>query len=252
LPNLTVVGLDETVKTGADGRFQLPGVGRERVVGLRIEGPGLQAQTVYIVPRSAEEVKGLMLSRRERVNEELDPGPALYSPSFRHVANPTRPIIGKVYDAKTGKPLSGVHVSGASERGWWQNHVSAETDARGEYRLVGLGKAELYRLTAFTSEGHAYLPAGKKVSETPGLEPIVQDFQMVRGVRVEGRLTDKATGKPLRGAIWYVPLSGNKSIDKTPGADFFRFVSQSTSSDNKGKFSVVVLPGFGALFGRAG
>src|SRR5439155_1294205 len=136
------------------------GVGRERLVSLRVEGPTIQAQTIYIVPRSTDEVKALMLDRRERMNEEFDPGPALYPPSFRLVANPTRLIVGKVCDARSGKPLPG--------------------------------------------------------------------------------------------SIWYVPLAGNKSLGTTPGSDFYRFVLQSTSSDKDGKFSVVVLPGFGALFGRAG
>ena len=94
LPNLALLGLEEKVETERDGRFQLRGVGRERLVNLRIEGPSIQAQTIYIVPRDGEEVKALMLERRERMNEEIDPGPALYPPSFRLVANPTRPIVG--------------------------------------------------------------------------------------------------------------------------------------------------------------
>jgi RNA polymerase sigma factor (sigma-70 family) len=252
LPNLAILGLEEKVQTDRDGKFELRGVGRERLVSLRVEGPTIQAQTIYVVPRSADEVKALMLDRRDRMNAEIDPGPALYPPTFRLVANPTRPIIGKVCDARTGKPLAGVHINGSAERGWWQNHVSTQTDAQGHYQLLGLAKAESYRLTAFASEGNAYLPAGKKVRETQGLEPIAVDFEMARGVRVEGRMIDKATGKPLRGAIWYVPLAGNKSLGTTPGSDFYRFVSASHNADKDGKFNLVVLPGFGAIFGRAG
>src|SRR5438132_2077608 len=178
LPDLAIPGLQGKVQTDRDGKFQMRGVGRERLVSLRVEGRLIQAQTIYIVPRSPDEVKALMLDRRERMNEEIDPGPALYPPSFRLVANPTRPIVGKVCDARTGKPLAGVHINGSAKRGWWENHVSTQSDAQGHYQLLGLAKAEAYRLTAYVPESQAYLPAGKQVRETQGLDPTLLAVQL--------------------------------------------------------------------------
>ena len=45
------------VQTAADGRVQIKGIGRERVVGLRVEGPTIATQQLRAMTRPAESDK---------------------------------------------------------------------------------------------------------------------------------------------------------------------------------------------------
>ncbi len=51
------------VTTGADGRFQIRGIGRERFVHLRLDGPTIATQIVNVMTRPGEKIR-LPLSRR--------------------------------------------------------------------------------------------------------------------------------------------------------------------------------------------
>src|SRR5262249_37254364 len=117
---------------------------------------------------------------------------------------PTRPVVGVVRDKDTGKPLAGVTVR--SHDGL----VRTTTDKDGRYRLVGLPKGPGNKLIA--AGGHGYwapandlpcLSAIREVGDTPGLEPITIDVALKRGVRVKGRILDKATGKPVQAGFDY-------------------------------------------------
>ena len=80
--------------------------------------------------------------------------------------------------------------------------IEATTDAQGHYRLTGLPKAPAYRLFIEPGQGQPYTratfvtPAG-----SPALEPIAFDIALKRGVLVRGRVTDKATGRPVSGYV---------------------------------------------------
>ena len=50
------------------------------------------------------------------------------------------------------------------------------------------------------------------VPDTAGLDPATVDFELKRGVWVEGRLTDKVTGKPVRGSVDYFALDANPIV----------------------------------------
>ena len=174
--------------------------------------------------------------------------PLIYPPTFEHTAGPTKIVTGTVREYGSGKPLAGIKINANGVGSWWQNNVDARSDEKGQFRLVGLPKANSYSLMTFAGEGSSYLPAGKRVTGTGGLEPLQVDFELVRGVRIEGRLLDKATGKPVpAGHVIYVPLKGNSFFDKTPGTDFFKFVHQSYMSDREGKYSFSALPGLGMV-----
>jgi RNA polymerase sigma factor (sigma-70 family) len=248
-------GLPKSVSTGADGRFSIPDAGRERMVVLLIEGPTIERKVARVLPRAAEEVKAL----REGSGQRMMPGmprsndPTIYPTTFDHTAGPTKIVAGTVREHGTAKPLAGIKINAGAEGSWWQDGAQATTDEKGQFRLVGLPKAGSYRLSTFAGEGSSYLPAGKQVTGTGGLEPLQVDFELVRGIKIEGRLLDKATGKPIpAGHVVYVPLKGNTFFDNTPGSDFFKFIHQSFMSDAQGKYSFSAMPGLGMVCAQVG
>jgi RNA polymerase sigma factor (sigma-70 family) len=248
-------GLPKNDSTGADGQFSIPDAGRERIVVLVIEGPTIEKKVVRILPRSAEEVKAL----KEAYDQRRMPGmprteaPTIYPPLFEHTAGPTKIVTGVVREHGTGKPLAGVKINAHADGSWWQDSADAVTDEKGHYRLVGLPKAGSYRLSTYAGETRNYLPAGKQATGTGGLEPLQVDFELVQGIKIEGRLIDKATGKPIpSGHVIYIPLKGNTFFDNTPGSDFFKFIHQSFMSDAQGRYRFSAMPGLGMVCAQVG
>src|SRR5262249_26238186 len=137
-------------------------------------------------------------------------GPPLYGPTFDHAANPCRVVVGTVTDQKTGKPLANVTVSGhlPPGRGWGENGAYARTDADGKYRLLGLPNADCLLAFGSADRDRTYLMLQASVGPTEGLAPATCDMALVRGVVVAGRVTDKETGRPIKGGLRYAPLSG--------------------------------------------
>jgi RNA polymerase sigma factor (sigma-70 family) len=241
-------GLPETVTADREGRFEIKGVGRERLLHLHFDGKGIESASVRVVtipgfdPKSVAPAPGAKRSPLPRA------APELYGPDFTHVAKPDAQITGIVTDAKTGKPMPGVQVTGSVENSWWENHAKTKTDADGRYRVAGLAKGARRRIVVFPGEASPYMMAGKVVVDVPGLEKSTADVRLTRGVLVRGRITDKATGKPISGAgIHYTPLSGNPFYAKAPGMEAFRMAGGSVSSDADGAFRLIVLPGVGLI-----
>ena len=246
-------GIVPPVKTDGQGRFRFTGLGKERVVVLRVEGPTIEHQVLYVLTRPGVDVTALLKTApdRLRVGKSVAPLPVIYGPSFDHTAGPTKPVVGVVRDRATGKPLADVGIS-AGAGGWWEDHVYAKTDDAGRYRLIGLpkGRARTIRVQAYASS-QDYLPTSKPVEDSEGLSALTLDFEMVQGVRVRGRITDKTTGKPVPAALWYTPLADNKYYAKIPGSDWYRFNSQGFRTEKDGSFSLLALPGSGLITVRA-
>src|SRR5262249_37601254 len=202
-------------RTDAAGRFRLRGVGRDRVASLRVAGPTIDHRVLFVLCRPGLDVKTLPPPQRR---PGLGPPtlPALYGPSFHHLAPRARPGVGKGVDRAAGKPLAGVHVIGHGAGVWWGDEARTLTDAEGRFRLVGLPKGSRYSVRAAGGLARGYLLAEKGLADTAGMAPLPLDFELVRGVRVRGRVTDKATGKPVHPALWYFPLPDNKSFKHLP------------------------------------
>ena len=97
--------------------------------------------------------------------------------------------------------------------------VEATTDAAGHYRLTGLTKAPAYQLyLGPKGVGVPYPKSSFHVSaESPGLEPVKFDVALKRGVVVRGRVTDKATGKPVTGHILAYTFADDPHVSEFPG-----------------------------------
>jgi hypothetical protein len=124
-------GQPVVLTTGADGRFKLAGVGRERVVRFHLEGPlegpAIATADLEVMTRAGEKVGGL------------------YGASFDYLAVASRPIRGVVRDMETRKPLAGVSVGIRVAFNPYPRWITV-TDNNGRYELLGLAKSPRYEL----------------------------------------------------------------------------------------------------------
>jgi RNA polymerase sigma factor (sigma-70 family) len=251
------------VKTGADGRFRITGIGRERVASLEIQGPTIE--TVQVVVRTRPGATIRVPGRRGSADE----AGTIYGATFEHAAGPTRPIEGIVRDIDTRKPLAGIMVRGGQSFGKPDRYVQAITDAQGHYRLLGLprGRGGHVRAVApvdFPLRGYGdckdgpkvprdedlpYLPAGIEVGERDGMGPIRLDINLKRGVWVTGRVVEEDTGKPVRARIEYYVFLDNPHQEGYPA--FAGTLPNYHYAGRDGAFRFVAFPGPGLLVADA-
>jgi protocatechuate 3,4-dioxygenase beta subunit len=233
-----------TTATGTDGRFQLKGIGRERVVGLILEGPTIEIQQVNVRTRP-----GALIQTSGFKEHPYSDRPLYYGATFDHLAGPTRPIVGVVRDKDTGKPLAGVTVQSdkfANHEVSGRNLVRTTSDADGRYRLTGMPGGPGNRIKAVPGAGQPYLMSLQTVPDSPGFEPATVDFVLQRGVRIQGRVLDKATGQPVQAQVEYFVFADNPHRLEAPGFDSDRL---QTKAD--GSFEFVGLPGRGLVCASA-
>lgn len=230
-------GLPENVMTDKDGRFRLTGIGRSRMVRLRISAPTIE-QILKYVPT----IPGLYANDAKSAAVEI-------------IAGPTKPITGVIRGRDKGKPLAGAAVHGQI---WsdeliemYNDGVRTVTDENGRYRIVGLPKAAKYSLTIDAAENQRYLSKWLKLADTEGLKPIVKDFDLERAVALRLRFIDSETGKPALGTVHYCPTYDNPRYEEARTSPIRR-VDQLYEPDQNGVFSFVVVPGPSIVLFTAG
>jgi protocatechuate 3,4-dioxygenase beta subunit len=249
------VALSPKVTTDAAGRFRLGGIGRNRLVIAHLDGPGIASQELRILTRPGRTI--------EVTEEKGDPEygeprkvTTYYGANFRHAAAPTRPIVGVVRDKDTKEPLAGVTIRSyarATRPGiFGRVHVvRTRSDAEGRYRLTGMPKGEGYKIVAIPGIGRPYVATHRDVPDGPGLGPVTVDFELKRGVWIEGKITDGATGKPVPGSVEYFSLESNPNLRDYPGFDstvlMFDKDAPCVATKEDGSYRVVGLPGTGLL-----
>jgi RNA polymerase sigma factor (sigma-70 family) len=222
--------------TDKAGRFEVRGVGAERLVGLEVKSAGSAHDTMAVVTRAGLDVKAINRAVAAATARGPEGGrvPLLLGPSFEHVVEPTRAIEGAVREAGSGKPVAGAIVSTAGAG-------TAVADALGRYRLVGMRKAQEYLLQVSAPKTVPLIGRWVRVPGAPGLEPVRADVELLRGVIVTGRVYDQATGKGVQGQVHFSPLPENKFAAKTPDLALY------ASADAAGCFRLVTIPGPGVL-----
>src|SRR5262249_61752364 len=105
-------GSRKTTTTDPDGRFRIDGAGRDRIVVLEFEGPGVERGSVWAMTRLAPP------SARPRPrpsNPEIQPQfSPLHGATFDYVASPSKPIEGVVRLKGTRQPLAGAPRHGSA------------------------------------------------------------------------------------------------------------------------------------------
>jgi RNA polymerase sigma factor (sigma-70 family) len=249
-------------RSDTDGRFVIPGVGRERLVELLVEGSTIETSQLFVRTRPGE-TKRFPKSRGRKAKEQI----TLHGATFVHVAGATRPIEGIVRDRETGRPLAGITIFADQLIGDRGERPFTRTDAQGHYRINGMprdGKLDLVAMTLderpsyATAKMDAWLPFKETVPylfsrlgvpRGDGREtgPIHVDFELDPGVWVTGRVLDKATGKPVMGGVVYLVKDDNPALKRLRGRDYSPIMSISHVTQPDGSFRLIAFPGRGYL-----
>ncbi len=244
-------GGSNTWTSDGDGRFEVKGVGRDRLGLLFFHSPALADSSVYVMARP-DKARGPSSPQPNRTTDTMGHGvkslsfdPRVVGATFELVFGPTKPITGVVRLKGSGKPLAGVPVHGSESA--TGTAVSARTDAEGRFRLVGLPKGRVYRIRAYPRTGiDPFLGKTITVTDTEGLKPIETTLELIRGVIVVGRLVDEATGRPVfAGASQYFKLPTNPNEGGTNQMDGGGRAAHLSVTDPA--FRLTVPPGGGAL-----
>jgi 5-hydroxyisourate hydrolase-like protein (transthyretin family) len=245
-----------TATTGADGRFELRGLGAERLVVVRSSGGGTTNTEAYVATRKGFDPKEYNEAVLRNAKSEFGTGQVrwrLYGPDFTAVAEREKLVRGRVYDVDTGKPRADVLVRLTRTDGGNLLEVAPEarTDKDGRYEIRGARKATGYMVEVEADTKAGYVQAQAHSGDTSGYDPLTLDVRVKRGVVVTGRMFDKGTGKPVAGFVMAGIPQGNTSVKGYP-----EFTSGShfpmENTDAEGRFRVVALPGPVLLMGGPG
>jgi protocatechuate 3,4-dioxygenase beta subunit len=233
--------------TDAEGRFRIAGIGRNRLVQARVDGPTIAIQRLRILTRPGEPI-------HFRGTNGI--GTTYYAANFRYAAGPTRPIVGVVRDKDTKAPLANIKVQSdkvAGEPFIGENIVETRTDAQGRYRLAGLPKGPGNRILVVPDDSdQPYVVSARDVPDTPGLDPVTVDAELKRGVWITGKVTDMVTGRPVPGAnVEYFTFYSNPNhsdYDGFAASILWHFVG----TEDDGTYRVAGIPGPGlvTVFGK--
>jgi beta-lactamase regulating signal transducer with metallopeptidase domain/protocatechuate 3,4-dioxygenase beta subunit len=231
--------------TDEDGRFAMPGVGRDRVVELMLSGKGIETSFITARTRAGQTIK--LGSQPDRASKTASR--VVYASGFTHVAGPSNAVVGTVTDRQTGKPLAGITIlsqklAGDPVYGIGQDFIRAVTDAEGHYRLEGMPIGEDNEIGAVALE-EPYWPALKRAAIDVKPQPVTLDFRLRRGVWIEGRVSDKATGAPISAAVECFTFASNPILKEAgSGRVDLRTLRR---TDAEGRYRVVALPGRGIV-----
>jgi hypothetical protein len=274
--NLAAALAVPSVTTGADGRFTLRGVGRDRQANLRANGPGMLSMSWTVLNRDdASEVTKAVRERWPHTPKAPDAviakaaagqeaGVQIYGPAFDLRVDPARTIAGVVREAKTGRPVpkTTVYVVSGGYSGL------AKTDERGHYRIIGEGATKRLRLAVRPPDGSPLLAVSRELENVPASGEVAADFALSRAVVISGRAVERGTGRPMlatqsygchgpgpimAGHVWYRPIIGNASATNSETADYLRYALEGQRGlyvglvESDGAFRGVVPPGPGVL-----
>ncbi len=267
-------------ETDDDGRFRLTGLGRDRLVILRVRGPGTMPTEFSVVNR--DDVDDLTRAIRakyppahhpEGVNARAnaDPGALLFGPTPLIEVGPARTYGGTVRGADSGEPLAevGLFVAELNAAGGW-NYGSGQANSGpdGRYRGVREAGSPTIWVTAVPDWRGDYLPASRRLDGVEPMGEAVADFRLTRGTIIKGRVTEAASGRPIvaslredchtqgllqAGFVHYFPLANNAILRDSPTGLYFagdpqgQRIYTSAMIDGEGTFRILVPPGPGVL-----
>ncbi len=197
------------VVTGTDGKFRFEELGTDCYVTMQIEGPTIATGWINAVTRDMKPVPLPMGDPRYAAQ-------VCYGAKFDILAAPTQIIHGVVRDLDTQQPLEGqlvqVHQFGNSLLGI-HGFVSATTDERGQYELVGLPKPSIegrpIDLRVIPSADSPYFRTEIEVPKKGGLDTVQCDIELKRGIWLTGQVIDQQTGEPQQARVSYLPFLDN-------------------------------------------
>jgi RNA polymerase sigma factor (sigma-70 family) len=238
-----------TVTTDDKGRFRLTGIGRNRLVTVRLDGPTIVSQRIRMLTRTGKKFEVPDNEGNPEYGEKRTVT-TYYGANFQHVAAPSKPIVGVVRDRDTKKPLVGFTIQSMTlaTNSIRINHiVETKSDAQGRFRLMGMPKGKGSQIMVIPTRDLPYVAHHADVPDSPGLDPVTVDFDMRLGVWIEGKITDKKTGKGVRASVEYFSLYSNPNLRDYPGFDGTFLPWFGVGSKEDGTYRIAGLPGPGLV-----
>jgi RNA polymerase sigma factor (sigma-70 family) len=238
-----------TVTTDAEGRFRLTGIGRNRLVLAQLDGPTIVSEYLHILTRPGESV---VVTEHEGDRQYGEPRitTTYHGAAFEHAAAPCKPIVGVVRDPDTKKPMGGVMIRSytlATRPNHMRDIVRTTTDAEGRFRLTGMPRGRGNRIMAVPGGDRPYPARSLDVPDSPGLDPVTVDIELRRGLWIEGRITDKVTGQPVRSSVEFLSMYTNPNLRDYPGYHGAGSLMEGVFTKADGSFRVVGVPGPGII-----
>ncbi len=234
---------DLSAKTDEDGKFEIQGVGGDRVAFLEMKHPRLASTKLWVVNRPGFDAKlHNDAALRRWPAESRRPGllPQLIGPQFRHVVDSGRTIEGVVYLGKDRTPLSRAMVTTVVG---YNIAASALTDENGAFSIHGVGRRPEHSISVIPPAGRDTLLQRSIVATFPeGERKLNIDVELTEGVVLTGRVVDPKTGQGVWSRIRATPLPGNKYLDQPAYASYLR-ESPSINTKPDGTFRLVTIPG---------
>jgi RNA polymerase sigma factor (sigma-70 family) len=239
-------------KTDSSGRFRMGRVGRDRLALLFIEHEGFE-RTEALVFTTTD-------SSFQKASLPVDGSAAqrVLGPSFTMRVAPGRAVEGVVRDADTRQPIAGARAV------LYGIGLTASADAHGHFRINGQpwNRPGWPNLVGADVPGQPYIKLVQAIDDgfrtlridaetgRPVTATILTEIALKRGAWVEGRVVDRATGKPVQATIEYCPFADNPHLQEYAGASFLDDNGGDEAefaTDEQGRFRAVALPGGGVL-----
>ena len=233
----------QAVLSDDQGRFELAGLGGERVVFAEIRHPDLMSQWIFVVTRKDLEArwKPGPLSEQSRRYQNLGwPMPIVYGAEFRHLGAPGLSVTGTLVAADSGEPVPGMSVAGNVGLG---ARALAKSDVAGKFVLHGLKPEGKLQISVHNPGSMPWLNGSRTIRVTADMRPMKVQLKLDRGVKVSGRVLDEA-GQPVPGTVGYLGARNNAHLKKLSNNFNTRYVIP-TKQD--GGYLLVVPPGYGVL-----
>ena len=242
--------------TDKEGRFEIKGLGPERVIGLTVEGPTIESESIDVMTRP-----GVSEVRLRRFAQLPRGDLVIYRPpTFDAIAAPCRVISGVVRDKESRKPVAGAVVRASEVIGNPVAFIQTTTDRDGKYRLTGVPrKPGLYgprfywknTLVVLPPDGEPLLAVSQAIPEDEKAAPAVVDFDLPHGVWLQGQVKDKATGRGVRARLGYLVFVDGANDDEVRRLYIPPIFGMAHYTDREGNYRIVVAPYRGLIGARA-
>ena len=207
----------DAATTGPDGRFRLAGIGRDRIAEMLISGPTIATAQLYVLNRDGPAIR----DRRPRCDDARAIRTIYHARRFEYAAAPTRPIEGVIRDKDTGRPIAGLMLQRHGLRRAQPASRPRASRRRPTPRATIASPACPRRPPIGCSSSRAR--ACPTQGDLPGAGRLARagagafDIALKRGVLVRGRVTDKATGRPVSGYVNAYTFADNPHVGEFPG-----------------------------------
>ncbi|MDB5390956.1 MAG: blaR1 4 [Planctomycetaceae bacterium] len=235
-----------STKSGADGTFELQGIGRDQRILLQITAEKLATTVIDVIARPIEPVRVATMFGRQGNR-------VFYGSMFSYVMEAGISVAGRITDSDTGQPIVGAEVrgrhsiSGETRRG----QLESKSDSDGHFRIEGMAWTGDNRLQV-TMPNLPYLGTSSvRVPRTTEVALATVDLKFKRVVWASGRVTNVQTGQPVAGTMFYTPFANNEFVKLHPSYSngsqkiLAAFPSGRTAAD--GRFRIPVIQGRGIV-----